>query len=94
VSSRVKLPAGVRPPFSVYVNGVEQELGRDFRVSAGALEFTRELHSAKPGLFAWFIGIWGIGTYEQNDVVDVRYETPEGVPTVAHALTVVRDPVA
>ncbi|HSO99768.1 MAG TPA: hypothetical protein VLP43_12510 [Solirubrobacteraceae bacterium] len=90
MSSRVKLPAQVRPPFTVYVNGVEQELGRDYRVSAGALEFERELHSAKPGLWAWFIGAWGIGTYEQNDVIDVRYETAEGVPTVAHALKLER----
>ena len=29
---RVTLPAGVRPPFEVYVNGVRQELGVDFEV--------------------------------------------------------------
>ena len=41
--SRVPLPAGVREPFTVYVNGVRQELGRDYRVSEGALVFGREL---------------------------------------------------
>jgi hypothetical protein len=86
VSARVELPSGVRPPFEVYVNGVPQTLGTDYRVTGGELRFTRELHSAKPGFWAWFIGIWGIGTYEKNDVIDVRYTTADGGTTVAHAL--------
>jgi hypothetical protein len=40
---RVKLPDGVRTPFDVYVNGVRQELGSDYRVSSGELVFEREL---------------------------------------------------
>ena len=40
---RVPLPPGVRPPFEVYVNGVRQELGADYRVSEGELVFEREL---------------------------------------------------
>ncbi len=47
MSSRVRLPSGVRPPFAVYVNGVPQELGRDYRISQGELRFTRDLHSAE-----------------------------------------------
>ena len=46
---RVKLPPGVRPPFEVYVNGVRQELGNDYRVAAGELQFERELVSGKLG---------------------------------------------
>ena len=38
---RVTLPAGIRPPFEVYVNGVRQELGSDYRVSEGDLLFER-----------------------------------------------------
>ena len=41
--TRVPLPAGVREPFTVYVNGVKQELGHDYRVAEGRLVFTREL---------------------------------------------------
>jgi len=85
---RVQLPAGVREPFDVYVNGVPQELGRDYRVSRGELLFERELVSGKLGLWAWFMGFWGIGTYKRNDEVDVRYER-EGQPMVAHALEIV-----
>ena len=84
---RVKLPPGVRPPFEVYVNGVRQELGDDYRVSAGELVFERELVSQKLGPWAWFLGFWGIGTYKRNDEVDVRYEIG-GQATVAHALKI------
>jgi hypothetical protein len=85
--SRVKLPAGVRSPFEVYVNGVPQELGRDYRVAGGELIFERELIQEKLGLRAWLLGFWGIGTYERNDEVDVRYEV-EGRPTVAQGLEI------
>ncbi len=81
------LPPGVSSPFEVYVNGVRQELGTDYRVSSGELVFTRELVRQKLGLRAWLMGFWGIGTYKRNDEVDVRYELG-GRPTVAHALDI------
>jgi hypothetical protein len=84
---RVQLPPGVRQPFEVYVNGVRQELGSDFRVSSGELVFKRELVQQKLSGWAWFLGFWGIGTYKRNDVIDVRYEV-DGKPTVAHGLQV------
>ena len=84
---RVKLPPGVRTPFEVYVNGVRQELGADYRVSSGELLFERELIQQKLGVRAWLLGFWGIGTYKRNDVVDVRYELG-GQPRLAHALEV------
>jgi hypothetical protein len=84
---RVKLPAGVRPPYEVYVNGVPQELGRDFRVSSGELLFRRELIRQKLGPRAWLLGFWGIGTYKRNDEIDVRYEV-DGRPMVAQNLEI------
>jgi len=86
--SRVRIPPGVRPPFEVYVNGIRQELGPDYRISSGELVFGRELVSQKLGFWAWFLGFWGIGTYKRNDVIDVRYDTG-GRTTVAHALEVI-----
>jgi hypothetical protein len=86
-SSRVKLPAGVRSPFEVYVNGVRQELGADYAVSEGQLVFGRELVQQKLGPWAWFLGFWGIGTYKRNDEVDIRYEL-DGRAAVAHALPI------
>jgi hypothetical protein len=85
---RVTLPPGVRAPFEVYVNGVRQELGSDYRITSGELRFERELVSAKLGPWAWFLGFWGIGTYKRNDEVDIRYEV-DGRPMVAHALRII-----
>jgi len=84
---RVPLPTGVRPPFDVYVNGVRQELGTDYRVAGGELLFTRELVRSKLSPWAWFMGAWGIGTYKRNDEVDVRYEV-DGRPMVAQGLEI------
>jgi hypothetical protein len=86
--STVPLPAGVREPFTVYVNGVRQELGRDYRVSEGELVFGRELVKEKRlGAWRWFLGAWGIGTYGRNDQVDVTWDE-NGRPQVAHALDI------
>jgi hypothetical protein len=86
--SRVPLPPGVREPFTVFVNGVRQELGRDYRVESGRLVFHRELaKEGKLGFWRWFMGAWGIGTYRRDDQVDVAWEI-EGRPQLAHALDI------
>jgi hypothetical protein len=86
--SIVKLPPGVRTPFDVYVNGVHQELGVDFDVREGALVFGRELKKeGKLGFWRWFLGAWGVGTYRQNDSVDVRYER-DGRPVLVQGLDI------
>ena len=86
--SRVRLPRGVREPYTVYVNGVRQERGRDFRVQGDTLVFERTLEKeGKLGFWRWFWGAWGIGTYRKNDQVDVAWEAG-GRPRVAHALDI------
>jgi hypothetical protein len=86
--SHVPLPAAVQAPFTVYVNGVKQELGRDYRIEAGALVFDRELiKEGRLGFWRWFLGAWGIGTYRRNDQVDVTWDA-DGQPQVAHALDI------
>jgi hypothetical protein len=86
--SRVRLPPGVGEPYVVYVNGVRQELGRDYRVAGGQLVFARELaKEGRLGLWRWFLGAWGIGTYRRNDQVDVAWDVG-GQPRVAHALDI------
>jgi hypothetical protein len=85
---KVQLPHGVREPYTVYVNGVRQELGRDYQVRQGALVFTRPLaKEGRLGFWRWFWGAWGIGTYRTNDQVDVTWEV-DGQPRVAHALDI------
>jgi len=88
MSWRVRLPGGVKPPFDVYVNGVPQREGRDYRQRDGMLVFDRPLaKEGRLGLWRWFLGAWGIGTYRQHDSVDVAYEF-EGRRYVAEALDI------
>ena len=97
--TRVALPTQVGGRFAVYVNGVAQEEGRDFRVDGRSLVFERELRQeGRLGFWRWASIVFGIaGTYRQNDVVDVAYEAGgrravasglpvEPRPTFAHAL--------
>lgn len=74
--TRVRLPAPVQRPFEVYVNGVVQREGGDYRVEDGALVFSRELHQeGRLGFWRWASITFGVaGTYRKNDVVDVTYE--------------------
>ena len=86
--SRVKLPRDVRAPYEVYLNGVPQRLGVDYTVREGALEFERELRKDRISGWRWFLGAWGVGTYRQDDSVDVRYEAADGSPRVAEGLEI------
>ena len=76
-------------PAEVYVNGVAQRAGADYRVEDGSL-FTRELRQeGKLGFWRWTSIVFGVaGTYRQNDVVDVIYESASGGRTVASNLPV------
>ncbi len=85
---RAKLPTGVRSPFQVYVNGVPQELGVDYRISEGELLFEREVVRQRLSPWAWFLGFWGIGTYTRNDEIDIRYELA-GQPQVARITEII-----
>ena len=86
--SRVPLPPEVRGPYEVYVNGVRQELGRDYEVHEGALVFGRELvKEGRVSMWRWLVGAFGVGTYRRNDSVDVRYEV-DGRPAVAEGLEI------
>ena len=86
--SKVTLPRAVRQPYQVYLNGVPQQLGVDFNVRDGALVFERELRKDKISGWRWLLGAWGVGTYRQNDSVDVRYEAADGSPRVAEGLEI------
>ncbi len=73
--SVVALPPDVRPPFEVFISGVRQVEGTDYEVEPGLLVFPgRELRKDKVSGWRWFLGAWGVGTYRQDDSVDVRYE--------------------
>ena len=85
--TRVRLPGDVVRPFDVFLNGVRQEEGADYRIDGRTLLFERELKTeGKLGFWRW-LSLWtGIaGTYRQNDSVDVAYRR-NGKPVVAARL--------
>ena len=88
--TRVELPAAVERPAEVYVNGVAQREGADYRLENGSLVFSRELRQeGKLGFWRWTSIVFGVaGTYRQNDVVDVIYEGVGGGRAVASNLPV------
>jgi hypothetical protein len=71
---RVPLPRGAEPPYRVFVNGVPQSEGKDYRVEGHALVFDRPLEKERLGAGRWtaiFLGLFG--SYGRNDSVDVQY---------------------
>ena len=74
--TRVELPAGIGDGFEVFVNGVPQQPGRDFRREGDELVFNRALaREGRLGFWRWLSIFLGVaGTYRQNDSVDVVYE--------------------
>ena len=74
--TRVQLPEAVGESFEVFVNGVVQQPGRDFRREGGELVFDRQLaREGRLGFWRWLSLFLGVaGTYRQNDSVDVVYQ--------------------
>jgi hypothetical protein len=75
VGRRVRLPRGAEPPIHVYINGVEQHEGSDYRLGAGEIVFARPIvKEGKVGGVRWaamFLGLFG--TYRKHETVDVEY---------------------
>jgi hypothetical protein len=84
VEARVQLPSYVRGEIEVFVNGVAQVEGRDFRREPTSLVFNRPIaKEGKLGTIRWLSMLLGIaGTYRKHENVDVIYER-EGRRTVA-----------
>jgi hypothetical protein len=87
--SVVRLPRDVAiyADFEVYVNGVLQRSDVDFSVDGRALIFDRALREDSISRWRWFLGAWGVGTYRQDDTVDVRYEA-DGEMRLRHGLPI------
>jgi len=71
---RVKIPAGAEPPFTVFINGVEQSEGADYLVEGGEIVFARPIVKEKIGTSRWlamYLGLWG--TYRKNETIDLQF---------------------
>ena len=75
VGNRIRLPRGAEPPFRVYINGVEQQQGSDYKVIDGEIVFGRPiLKEAKVGFGRWLAMLVGLfGTYRRNETVDIEF---------------------
>ena len=71
---RVPLPHGSQPPYRVFVNGVEQTAGEDYRVAGDELHFSKPLAKERLGFWRWTAMFFALfGSYGKNDSVDVQY---------------------
>ena len=71
----MRLPRGAEPPVVVYVNGVLQVEGEDYRTNAGEVVFSRPIvKEGKVGGLRWLAMLLGLfGTYRKHETVDVEY---------------------
>lgn len=75
----VPLPAAARPPLRVFVSGVPQTEGTDYRVErrdgVRVLAFERPLQrEGRLGFWRWTLMFFSIaGSYGRDDSVDVQY---------------------
>jgi len=71
---RLKLPPGAEAPYVVFINGVEQTEGEDYRLAAGEIVFTREIVKEKVGTGRWLAMYLGLfGTYRKNETIDLQF---------------------
>jgi hypothetical protein len=70
---RVKLPDGAEPPFTVFINGIEQ--GKEsYRIEAGEIVFGRPIVKEKVGTARWLAMYLGLfGTYRKNETIDLQF---------------------
>jgi hypothetical protein len=72
---RVRLPAAAAPPITVYVNGVAQTEGDDYRIEGSEIVFSRPIvKEGKLGAIRWLSMLIGVvGSYRKHETVDVEY---------------------
>jgi hypothetical protein len=72
---RVRVPAGATPPITVYVNGVAQTEGDEYRIEGSEIVFSRPIvKEGKLGAIRWLSMLIGVvGSYRKHETVDVEY---------------------
>lgn len=91
---RVKLPASAEPPFTVFINGIEQTEGSDYSIEGDEIVFSRPIVKETVGTGRWlamYLGLWG--TYRKNETIDLQF-TRDGKVELLSDLPVVPYPDA
>lgn len=71
---RVKIPGGAEPPFTVFINGIEQSEGVDYDIEGGEIVFTRPIVKEKMTTSRWLAMYLGLfGTYRKDETVDLQF---------------------
>ncbi|HEU4392801.1 MAG TPA: hypothetical protein VFR04_04085 [Solirubrobacterales bacterium] len=91
---RVKLPRAAEPPFTVFINGIEQSEGSDYSIASGEIVFNRPIVKEKVGTGRWLAMYLGLfGTYRKDETVDLQF-TRNGKVELLSDLAVVPYPEA
>jgi hypothetical protein len=72
---RVRLPGTAERPIEVFINGTEQEEGRDYMIRGSEILFSRPLmkeHVSRGRWLAMALGLFG--SYGRNDSVDLHFQ--------------------
>ena len=71
---RVRIPAGAEAPFTVFINGVEQQQGADYDVEGNEVVFTRPIIKEQMNTGRWLAMYLGLfGTYRKNETIDLQF---------------------
>ena len=66
--------AGAEPPFTVFINGVEQSEGADYSIAGGEIVFSRPIVKEKIGTGRWLAMYLGLfGTYRKDETIDLQF---------------------
>lgn len=79
--TRVRLPAAVGRPFQLFVNGVEQTEGRDYRLDGEWIAFERRLTPPRPETARSIARGFFVGRYVEEHRIDIAYHA-HGRPQV------------
>lgn len=95
VGRRVRLPRGAEEPIVVYINGVEQERGVDYKIADGEVVFAEPIiKEGKLSGMRWLVMVIGLfGNYAKNETVDLSYRIA-GRTQLASDVPVLPDPPA
>jgi hypothetical protein len=86
VGRRVRLPSGAERPIQVFINGLEQNEGSDYRLHGREIVFSRPLVKEQVSGGRWLAMALGLfGSYGKNETVDVHFRRSGKTQVVSDA---------
>src|SRR3954447_8627249 len=72
---RALIPRGAEPPLKIFVNGIEQAEGEEYRIRGREIVFARPIiKEEKLSGIRWLSMLVGVvGTYRKHETVDIEY---------------------